>query len=331
MRIVTFLLLMAGALNAQDAFRVKVTGHGRPMILIPGLSSSGEVWDTTVARYKDRFECHVLTLAGFAGVPRIEAPMLDKVRDGIVDYARKNKLIKPVIVGHSLGGTLALDLAARYPDLPGRIVIVDSYPFLMGIMDPAMTPEKLRESVAQIRLYMGGQSQDQYERYVKSGVATRSMVTKDSDFERLTAWGLASDRMAVTDAMAELYSMDLRQEVAKIQCPTLVMGSYIGFPQATHEGVEANLKLQYAKLGKVEIQVADHAHHFIMWDDPDWMFGRPGSLSRNEDAHLVLGMPGVWLGSIHSHRNDDGRAAGGLAAQHDRRVPALLWLQHRAH
>ncbi len=50
------------------------------------------------------------------------------------------------------------------------------------------------------------------------------------------------------------------------------MASYIGFPQATHEGIEANLKKQYAKLPNVEFQVSDTAHHFIMWDDPDWMF-----------------------------------------------------------
>jgi hypothetical protein len=54
MKTIAALLLMAGALSAQDGFRVKVVGTGKPMILIPGLSSSGEVWDTTVARYKDR-------------------------------------------------------------------------------------------------------------------------------------------------------------------------------------------------------------------------------------------------------------------------------------
>ena len=60
-------------LAAQQPFQVKVSGHGQPMILIPGLSSSGETWDTTVDHYKDRFECHVLTVAGFAGVPRVPA------------------------------------------------------------------------------------------------------------------------------------------------------------------------------------------------------------------------------------------------------------------
>lgn len=76
--------------------------HGQPMILVPGLSFPGETWDTTVEHFKDRFECHVLTLAGFASVLRVPAPVLDRVRDGIAEYIRQKHLDHPVIVGHSL-------------------------------------------------------------------------------------------------------------------------------------------------------------------------------------------------------------------------------------
>jgi pimeloyl-ACP methyl ester carboxylesterase len=267
-------LALASAALAQDPFQVKVTGHGRPMILIPGLSSSGETWDTTVARYKDRYECHVLTVAGFAGVPRIPAPMLDKVRDGLADYIRTHHLDHPVVIGHSLGGFLALDLAAHYPDLPGRLVIVDAYPFLAGIMDPTTTAAQAHENADQARKYMGAMSQDAYERYVKSGLSTRDMVASEDNFNRITAWGLATDRTAVADAMADMMGADLRDSITRIQCPTLVYGSWIGFKQYTDRAkTEANLRAQYAKLSGVEIQVTDTAHHFIMWDDPEWMFG----------------------------------------------------------
>jgi len=264
---------LACALWAQDPFQVKVTGHGRPMILIPGLSSSGETWDTTVARYQDRFQCHVFTLAGFAGVPRTPAPMMEHAREALAGYIRTHGLDHPAIVGHSLGGFVALDLAAHYPDLMGPLVIVDSYPFMAGIADPKTTPEKARAIAAQMRGYMSSQTQEMYEGYVRSGMGTRTMVEKESDFQRIVAWGLASDRTAVTDWMVELFSADLRGEIASIHSPTLVMGSYIGFPSATHEGVAANLRAQYANLKGVEIQVTDKAHHFIMWDDPEWMFG----------------------------------------------------------
>src|SRR5436305_1731639 len=115
MKLLSISMLLICGLHAGDAFQVKVSGHAKPMILIPGLSSSGETWDTTVAHYRDRFECHVLTLAGFAGVPRVPAPMLERVREDMAEYIRKNKMEKPVVVGHSLGGFLALDLASNYP------------------------------------------------------------------------------------------------------------------------------------------------------------------------------------------------------------------------
>ncbi len=243
------------------------------MILIPGLSSGGETWDSTVAHYKDRFECHVLTVAGFNGVPRVPAPMLDTVRDAVATYIRDKKLAKPVIVGHSLGGFLALELGSKYPDLVGPLVIVDSYPFMAGIADPSTTSEQAKAQAAEMRKYMGNQSQDMYERYVKSGIATRMMTTKDSDFERLIEWGLKSDRSAVTDAMAEMFAADLRDDLARIKSRTLVLGSWIGYKEYT-DGPKtlANLKLQYSRLPDVQIRLNDTARHFIMWDDPEWMF-----------------------------------------------------------
>lgn len=83
------------------------------MLLIPGLSSSGEVWDGVVARYQDRFECHVLTLAGFAGQPAIAAPFLSPERDAILRYIEEKHLEPPLIVGHSLGEALALMIAEK--------------------------------------------------------------------------------------------------------------------------------------------------------------------------------------------------------------------------
>lgn len=271
-------LSVSGGLIAQDApspaaFRVQVSGKGTPMILIPGLASSGETWDTTVARYRDRYECHVLTLAGFAGVPRIPAPMLGKVLDGIADYIRKNKLVKPVIVGHSLGGFLALDFAVKYKDLAGKLVIVDAYPFTLGLGD--VTPEQAKTIAVQIRQGIGGMTQEAYEAYGKAGTSTRPMVTSEANFQRLTAWSLASDRTAVGDALAEMFTPDLRADLVKIKMPVLVLGTWRGNEQyvSSAAAAETNFRAQYEKLAGVEIHVSENARHFIMWDDPQWMFG----------------------------------------------------------
>src|SRR5213078_1825733 len=103
------------------SFRVEVSGHGRPILFIPGLASPGAAWKTTVAHYQDRYTCHVLSLAGFAGAPAISEPLIATVRRELAQYIRDQHLDKPIVVGHSLGGTLTLDLASHEPGLVGPI------------------------------------------------------------------------------------------------------------------------------------------------------------------------------------------------------------------
>lgn len=222
----------------KPAFAVEVTGKGRPMILIPGLSSSGEVWNGTVAHFKDKYQCHVLTLAGFAGQPRTEGPFLETVRTELAAYIRSHKLEKPVIVGHSLGGFVALWLASAEPSLTGPLVIVDSLPFLPAVYNPLATPENSKPMAEQMRTGMSANK----EAFLKqSEMAAKSMVTKPEDVATVMGWAAKTDPTAAGDAMYDMFVHDLRGNVASIESPTLVLGTWIGYKEyATREQGEQN-------------------------------------------------------------------------------------------
>jgi pimeloyl-ACP methyl ester carboxylesterase len=290
-RLLTVSILIPGFVGAAPAapppvpvrsFHVDVTGKGRPMILIPGLSSSGDTWKTTVARYQDRYRCHVLTLAGFAGVPAITQPMLATARTEIAAYVRDQGLDHPILVGHSLGGTLALAVAVDHPDRVGPIVVVDSLPFLAGAQFQAKTLDDAKAGIAAMHAYMTNQTRAQYEEFVKSGAVTRFMVTSPADLERITAWGLASDQKTVADAMADLMSLDLRQDIARVTSPTLVLGTWAGLHEQLagygkdipREGFVQTFREQFAGLPKLHFAMAERSRHFIMLDDPDWFFAQ---------------------------------------------------------
>jgi pimeloyl-ACP methyl ester carboxylesterase len=253
------------------SFHVDVTGHGKPMILIPGFASSGKTWDSTVAHYKDRYECHVLTLAGFAGEPRIEAPFLETVRKDLAAYIRTNKMNKPVIVGHSLGGFMALWLAEQEPDLVGPLVIVDSLPFLPAVMNPGATAETAKAQAEQMRKMFSGPPTEQSEKM--SEMSVKAMVTSPADFEMIMGWSRKSDRVAMGDAIYEMMTTDLRADLGKIDSPTLVLGTWLAYKEyATREQVEQNFRTQYAKLKGYDFVLSDKARHFVMLDDPDGFF-----------------------------------------------------------
>jgi len=257
----------------QKAFTVEVSGAGKPMILIPGLASSAEVWKGTVAHYATHYQCHTVNLAGFAGVAPIQGPLLQQAEDGLSQYIKEHHLDHPVIVGHSLGGFVAMKFAADHPDQIGKLVIVDSLPALGATQMPNATPDQLRMVAEQVRSNMekgDAASQEASQRQV-----VQSMVTKDADVERIVQWGKASDRHTVVESMYDLMASDLRPQLAQVKAPTLVLGTWIAYKQyAPREAIEATFQQQYAKLAGVKIEMADHARHFIMYDDPDWMFER---------------------------------------------------------
>src|SRR5690606_20337836 len=122
-----------------DLFDAQVVGSGPPLILIPGLATSGEVWGDTVAQLRDRYELHVLTLAGFGGPQSVGAPFLPRVATALTEYADQHRLERPVLIGHSLGGFVALLAASEAPDRFAGVVSVDGLPFLPAVADATLT------------------------------------------------------------------------------------------------------------------------------------------------------------------------------------------------
>jgi len=259
-----------------SSFNVEVTGQGQPMILIPGLASSGEVWQSTVKQFcsgDGKYQCHVLTLAGFASVAPISTPLLATVAKQIAVYTDDKKLNRPILIGHSLGGFLALQLGINHPNKFSRLIIVDSLPALGALQMPDITPAQMKSMADRMRDGMKNQDAKTFADGQRRSIA--SMVTSPEDVDRVFGWGSKSDSETVMNAMHDLLVTDLRQDIARIKTPTLVLGSWYAYKDfAKRADIENNFKLQYQKLNGVTIELADTAKHFIMLDEPKWMFER---------------------------------------------------------
>jgi pimeloyl-ACP methyl ester carboxylesterase len=246
---------------------VKRTGQGRPVIFIPGLSSSGEVWNDSVAHLGGQYDCHVFTLAGFAGQPALSGAFFPTMRQALADYIRTQKLEKPLLVGHSLGGVLALAVAGDAPELVGGVLVVDSLPYLPAAMNMAATPETIRPYAEQMRTTMRMQTADQ--RIQQARTALRMLITDEHNVDLAMRWSRDSDPETVAQAYYELSTTDLRPELPRITAPTVVLGSWISLKgRVPREAVEAVYRGQYAGLSQARVVMHDTARHFIMLDDP---------------------------------------------------------------
>jgi len=254
----------------HPSFSVTVTGSGPAIVLIPGLLSSGEVWSSTVERYEKRYTLHTVTLAGFGGPAPVGAPFLSRVRDELLAYIREQKLHKPVIVGHSLGGFLAFWIASTSPDAVGGVVAVDGVPFLAALGNPAATAEGTAKQAAQMASLYASLSPDQL--VAQSRMALTTMITSPPDVERAMTWVAKSDARTAGIAVGELMTTDLRADIATITAPVLLIGATGAAPEAMRETFEKGYAAQMAQLPSARVKIAGKARHFIMLDDPAFLF-----------------------------------------------------------
>ncbi|WP_205501556.1 alpha/beta fold hydrolase [Rufibacter psychrotolerans] len=273
--ILVLLLCVTLTTSAQaPSFKVVKTGKGPAMILIPGLNSGGEVWDGTVAHYQKNYTCYVLTLPGFAGQPAIKTDhFLNSMRDEVLAFVQENKLKKPVLVGHSLGGYLALALGIKAPDTFGKIVVVDGLPFVGAAQNPTATVESIKPMTDQFRKVMATPNPEmQKQQEANMG----SMATDSVHIKQIIAWGRASHYPTTGQAMYEMYTSDLRKDIAAIKSPVLVLGAWYGYKNygVTKDITTHMFKAQFANLPTADIRIADTAKHFIMYDEPAWMFAQ---------------------------------------------------------
>lgn len=248
-------------------FRVKVTGQGRPVILIPGLTCNGSVWKVTVDQLKDRYQVHILSLAGFGGTPAVDGPLLASVRSELAQYIRHQKLQKPTIVGHSLGGMLALWLASEHPALVGSVIAVDGVPFLPALQQPDATVESTRESARRLAEFFATLEADTF---AKQNEMTLSMMVRDAKTAtRLAEMASQSDPRTVGQAFAELMTNDLRKKIGAIEVPVLVIApAEPAMPGLSADVVQQRYRDQFKEIRHCRLEFWPNVRHFVMFDAP---------------------------------------------------------------
>ncbi|HAC00216.1 alpha/beta fold hydrolase [Brevundimonas naejangsanensis] len=265
----------------SDRLSVVVDGpEGAPdLILIPGLSSSPAVWQGTVDHLNGRYRVHRIHVAGFAGSAAqanaqgdTPQPVGAPVAEEIARYIREQHLNRPAVVGHSMGGTMGMMLAARHPDLVGRLMVVDMIPF-MGAMfgAPGATAESVTPVADQI---WTAQSTSPREAYIAQATpAINGMINTESRREEALKDMRGSDQKVSAAAFRELVTTDLRPELAKITAPTEVL--YVKFNDArmTDAITDAIYQTSFATLPGARLKRIDDSAHFIMFDQPEAFYG----------------------------------------------------------
>lgn len=102
-------------------------GEGEPVVLVHGFAGSSAWWSGTASALAERFRVVAPNLPGFGGAPPLPGPFsLDALAGALGALLEREGMSPAHVVGHSLGGSVALRLAAARPDAVRRLVLVAS-------------------------------------------------------------------------------------------------------------------------------------------------------------------------------------------------------------
>ena len=122
MRTIT-LQLVDGPL-AADIYAAREPGDRPPVLLIHGWGGSGRYWRATIERLGDWYSCIVPDLPGVArSLPVRRGHNIFDQAQSIEALLAHLGITRAHVVGHSVGGAIAIVLAARRPELIERLVL----------------------------------------------------------------------------------------------------------------------------------------------------------------------------------------------------------------
>lgn len=267
--IIVIAILFAFSAQAQEkSFQVEVIGKGDPVLLFPGFSCTGDVWNETVKELSKKYECHVFTFAGFGTVPPIESPWLETIKKDVEKYVVRKKLNKPTIIGHSMGGSLALWLAATNEETYKKLIIVDGLPSIGALMIPNFSSDKVSydNPFSKQQLAMDDKAFQQMATQMAAGMS----FNKEKQ-PIIVNWMQQSDRKTYVYGYVDLMKLDLRESIQNIKIPVTIFAAVSMYQK---KQVEELYTKQYQKLTKKDIIYVDDSAHFIMFDKQDWFINK---------------------------------------------------------
>jgi pimeloyl-ACP methyl ester carboxylesterase len=193
---------------------VETHGSGRPMILLHGGLGSGEMFGPILPTLAERHQVIAVDLQGHGRTADIDRPLdVRLMADDVGALIEHLGLVKPDVVGYSLGGGVALQTAIRHPESVGRLVCASA-----NIRRDAIYPEILAQqgqvSSAAAEFMKGTPMYELYQR----------VAPRPEDFPRLL------DKIGA--ALAQ--DFDFTDELRGLQVPTLIVAADADMAPPSH-------------------------------------------------------------------------------------------------
>lgn len=103
-------------------------GQGFPLVILHGLYGSSDNWLTVGKMLSRHFEVFMPDLRNHGRSPKSEVHSYQAMADDLARFYEQNNIQKSFLMGHSMGGKVAMNFAADYPERIEKLIVVDICP-----------------------------------------------------------------------------------------------------------------------------------------------------------------------------------------------------------
>lgn len=247
--------------SGLDMAYQKVGSGPVPIVFIHGYSLSSAEWEKVLPLFPaDKFTSYAIDLRGFgdSGKPKDGNDFKQLVVD-VKEFVDRLELKRPVLVGHSMGGSLLQDFSVKYPTVASALVLSDAFA-------RNAPPSGISESV-QKRL--DGYGEPSANRTVFESAMPHYFDAgnvKEEDIARFVDGALKASNEALKGLLAQEYTIQpiSLEDYSKIKTPTLLLfGAHDTFvsPQQI-KTLTDNIP------GLVYTVTVPRSGHIPMWEQP---------------------------------------------------------------
>jgi esterase len=107
----------------------KEFGTGEPLVILHGLFGTLDNWQTIARQLSDEFTVYIVDLPNHGRSPHTKGEFdYSEMSDAVAEFLTKNWIHETRLIGHSMGGKLAMQLAFQQPDLIKKLAVIDIAP-----------------------------------------------------------------------------------------------------------------------------------------------------------------------------------------------------------
>ncbi len=274
-RVLIAAVLLAPGVTPSQTFTTGIlqvdhygTNARPPIVFVPALYCGAWEWNAQIKALAPRYDLYVVTLPGFAGRPMVAGGdlMMRAVNSLHTLLLQQHLRGKAVVIGHSLGGTIAVLFAQTFPRDPRAVISVEGgYPV-------APTAQGRGQSVARATKPFVDLPQGQLGPVLRK-TQLQFVITRPADVDAVEKLAAQSDPEAIVDWLRAALLLDLTPGMTAIAVPFTAIvpydqaiDAYRGF--ATEASKRAAYQAWIARMRDARVIMIAPSRHFVMFDQP---------------------------------------------------------------